>query len=91
MRLALIAILALAACAPEDDAPAFAPPNLGQPEATVYIQGIKRFAPGEIAAGIQPSPAILAAAKGYCPKAQLLSATSTAYDPRRVGYFFTCS
>ena len=91
MRLALLATVLLAACAPADDAPAFVPSVLGQPEATLYIPGVKRFTEAEIAAGVQPSPAILAAAEAYCPTARLLSATSTAFDPRRIGYFFSCA
>lgn len=88
MRLALLAVVALAACAPEEDTPGFTVPNLDG--GTIYVPGTKRFTPEEIAAGVKPSPAIIAKAEASCPNAKLLSATSMITDARRVGYFFTC-
>jgi hypothetical protein len=88
MRFVLLAVVFVSACAPEDDSPGFAVPNLDAD--TVYVPGTKLFSPEEIAAGIKPSPAILAAAEAHCPTAKILSAKPLVSDQRRVGYFFSC-
>lgn len=89
MRFVLLTVVFVAACAPEEDSPGFAVPSLDAD--TVYVPGTKLFEPEEIAAGVKPSPAILAAAEAHCPTAKLLSATPLVSDQHRVGYFFTCS
>jgi hypothetical protein len=87
MRLALLAVVALAACT-EEDTPGFTAPDLDA--GSIYIPGTKHFTPQEIAEGVKPSDAITSRAEAFCPNASLVSATSTIVDQKRVGYFFIC-
>jgi hypothetical protein len=87
MRLALLALLLVAACAAEEDQPRmlFGTMDGGG----LSVTGTKFFEPASIAA-VKPSAAILARAEGWCPQARFVSAISAADDPRRVSYFFLC-
>jgi hypothetical protein len=88
MRLALAALIALAACSPEGDAPG--PFVTGLEPTRVSVPGTKAFTAQEIAAGVEPSAAILAAAAKSCNGARFLSATPSHSDPTKVSYFFLC-
>lgn len=89
MRFALLALPILAACAPEDEPQASVLWNNLDPS-SVTVAGTRSFTDEAIAAGIEPSPSILARAEKLCPNPRFLSATPTHDDPRRVNYFFLC-
>lgn len=87
MKLALVSVIALAACVPAPDAPGAVTAYNGQ---TVTIRSGGDFSLANAGKGFKPTPAVVAQAQEVCPGARFASGLGIEGDAWLVDYLFIC-